>query len=98
MKQKEIEAFSSKIVHGKRKTVLLGNNMYIMTQAPEKGEEPCLPHGLSVVNTYTEMTTGSRHVDVVIKNQTAALIIIGKDIKVTQVVAVKRVPPIEVMP
>ena len=53
------------------KTVLLGNNMYIMTQAPEKGEEPCLLHSLSMVNTYTEMTTGSRHVTVVIKNQTA---------------------------
>ena len=51
MKQEEIEAFSSKIVHGHIKTVLLGNNMYIMTQALEKGEEPCLPHGLSVGNT-----------------------------------------------
>ena len=57
--------------------------MYVITQAPEKGKEPCLPHGLSVVNTYTEMTTGSRHVAVVIKNQTAALIIVSKGIKVT---------------
>ena len=48
--------------------VLLGNSMYIMTQVPEKDEEPCLPHSLSVVNTYTEMTTGSRFVAVVIKN------------------------------
>ena len=68
MKQEEIEAFSSKIVHGCTKSVLLGNNMYIMTQAQEKGEEPCLPHGLSMVDTYTEMTTGSRHVAIVIKN------------------------------
>ena len=82
MKWEEIEAFLSKIVHGHRKTVLLSNNMYVITQAPEKGEEPCLPHGLSVVNTYTEMTTGSRHVTIVIKNQTAVLIIIGKGIKV----------------
>ena len=57
MKWEEIEAFLSKIVQGHTKTVLLGNSMYIMTQAPEKGEEPCLPHSLSVVNTYTEMTT-----------------------------------------
>ena len=41
MKWEDIEAFSSKIVHGHTKTVLLGNNMYIMTQTPEKGEEPC---------------------------------------------------------
>ena len=96
MKQEEIEAFLSKIVHGHTKTVLLGNNMYLMTQAPEKGEEPCLPHLLSMVNTYTKMTTGSRHVAIVIKNQTAALIFIGKGIK--WVVAANRVPPIEVMP
>ena len=78
--------------------MLLGNNMYIMTQAPEKGEEFCLTHGLSVANTYTKMATGSRCVTIVIKNQTAAPIIIGKGIKVTQMVAVNRVPPVEVMP
>ena len=43
MKQEEIEAFSSQIVHGHTKTVLQGNGMYVMTQASEKGEEPCLP-------------------------------------------------------
>ena len=46
----------------------------------------------------TEMTTGSRCVAIVIRNQAAALIIIGKGIKVTQVVAVNRVPPVEGMP
>ena len=80
------------------KTVLLGNNMYVMTQAPEKGEEPCLPHGLSMVNTHTEMTTGNRCVTVMIKNQTAALIIIGNGIRVAWVVTANRVPPVEVMP
>ena len=69
-----------------------------MTQAPEKGVEPCLPHGLGVANTYTQMTTGSRHVAIVIKNQTAVLIIIGKGVKVTWVVGANRVPPVEVMP
>ena len=33
-----------------------------------------------------------------IKNQTAVQITIGKDIKITRVVAVNRVHPIEVMP
>ena len=89
MQWEKIEAFSSKIVHGHTKTVLLGNNMYIMTQAPEKGEEPCLPHCLSMANTYTEMATGSRCITIGIKNQTAALIIIGKGVKVTWVVAAK---------
>ena len=97
-KHEEVEAFSSKIVHSHTKTVLLGSNMYIMTQAPGRGKEPCLPHDLSVVNTYTEMTTGGRCVAIVIKNQLAALIVIGKGIKVAWVVAVNRVFPVEVMP
>ena len=56
--------------------------MHVMTQAPEKGKEPYLAHGLSMANTYNEMTTGSRHVAIVIKNETAAPIIIGKGIRV----------------
>ena len=98
MKQEEIEAFSSKIIHGCTKTGFLGNNMYAMTQAPENSKEPCLPHGQSMANTYSKMTMGSKHVAVVIKNQTATLIIISKCIKVAQVVAVNRVPPVEAMP
>ena len=97
MKQEEIEAFSSKTVHGHTKTVLLGNNMYIITHAPEKGEEPYLPHGLNVANTYTKMATGSRCVAIVIKNQTAVPITISKGIKVAWVVDANRIPPGEVM-
>ena len=72
-------------MHGQTKTVLWGNNMYIMTPAPEKGEEPCLPHGLYIANTYTKMTTGSKCVDVVIKNQIDALITINKGVKIARV-------------
>ena len=50
-----------------------------------------------MVNTYTEKTTGIRHVTVVIKNQTAMLIIISKGVKVTWVVAVNMVPPVKIM-
>ena len=32
MKMEEIDAFSSKIIHGQIKTMLLGNNMHVMTQ------------------------------------------------------------------
>ena len=51
-----------------------------------------MPHGLCVVKTYTKMTTGSRHVAIVIINQMAALITIGKGIKITQAEAANRVP------
>ena len=97
-KQEEIEALLSKIVHGHTKTVLLGNNMYVMTQAPEKGKEPCLPHGLSMANTYIEMATGSRCIAIVIKNQTAAPVIINMGVKVTWVEAANGVPLIDIMP
>ena len=98
MKWEDIEASSSKIVHGHTNTVLLGNNMYVITQAPEKGKEPCVSHGLSMANTYTEMATQSRCVTIVIKNQIAVPTIISKGIKVTQMVAADRVPPVEVIP
>ena len=79
-------------MHGCTKTVLLDNNMYVMTQAPEKAVEPCFPHGLSIMSAYTEMITGRKLVAIVIKNQTAGPITIDKGIKVTQVVAVNKVP------
>ena len=69
-----------------------------MAQAPERGEELCLPHGLSIVNTYTEMTTGSRWVAEGVKNQTVVPVIISKGVKVAQVVAANRVHTVEVTP
>ena len=98
MKQEEIGTFLSQIVHGHTKIVLWGSSMYMTTQAPEKGEEPCLPHGLCLANTYIEMTIGSKCVATVIKNQMDALITIGKGIKIAWMVAANRVPLVEVVP
>ena len=61
-----------------------------MTQTLKGGDGPHLPHGLSVMNTYTEVTTGSRHVAVIVKNLMAVLITITKGIIVAQVVAVPK--------
>ena len=76
--------------------MFLGSNMHMMTQTLEENDGCCLPHGLSVINTYTEMATGSKWAVVVVKNWTAALITIAKGIKVTQVVAMNVVPQVEV--
>ena len=54
-KKEEIDAFSSKIIHGQMKTVLLGHNMHVMTQSLKGNDGPYLPHGLSVVNMYTKV-------------------------------------------
>ena len=87
IKKEEIEAFSSKILHTQTKTIFLGSNTCVMTQTLEGGDGPCLPQGLTVMNTYTEMTTGSKRVAVMVKNLTATPIIIAKGVQVAQVVA-----------
>ena len=69
-KREEIYAFSSKIMHGQTKTMCLGNKMHIMMQTMKGGDGCCLPHGLSVLNTCTKVTTGSKQVAVVVKNLT----------------------------
>ena len=59
-KKEEIDPFLSKIIHGQMKTMLHGNNTYVMTQALKRGDGPHLPHGLSVVNTYIKVISRSK--------------------------------------
>ena len=59
-KREETDTFSSKIIHGQMKTLVMQSSMHVMTQILRGGNEPHLPHRLSVVNTYTEVTTGSK--------------------------------------
>ena len=96
IRKEEIDVFSSKIIHAQTKTIFMGSNMHVMMQTLEEGDLPCLPHGLSVMNTYTKMTTGSKPVAVMVKNLTAVLITIPKDVKVTCVVVANAVPQVEV--
>ena len=42
-KKEEIDAFSSKFTHSQIKTMLLGNNMHVMTQSLGVGDGPHLP-------------------------------------------------------
>ena len=59
-KREEIDASSSKIIHSQKKTLLLRNNMHVMTQSLKGSDGPHLPHGLRVVNTYTKVISGSK--------------------------------------
>ena len=74
------------------KNYFLGRNIHVMTQSLKGDDGPHLHHGLSVVNTYTKLISGSKQVAVVVKNMMAILITIGKGIKVTQTVAANVVP------
>ena len=97
MKTEEIDAFLSKIIHSLIKIMLLGNNMHVMMQTLKGGDGLDLSSGLSVVNVYTKVSTGSRQVAVIVKNLMAIPITIAKGIKVTQVVAANAVPQVEVV-
>ena len=66
-KKEGVDAFSFKILHDQMKTLLLGNNMHVMTQSLKGGDGPHLIHGLSVVNTYTKVISGSKQVAMVVK-------------------------------
>ena len=84
IKKEEVDAFSSKVLHGQIKTMLLRNNMHVMTQVLKEGVGPHMPHGLSVVNTYTKVFSGSKWVAVVVKNLMVFPITIAKGIKVAR--------------
>ena len=88
IKKEEIDGFFSRIIHAQTKTMFLSSNTHVMTQTLEEGDDPCLPHGLSVMNTYTEMATGSKWVAVMVKNLTAIPITIVKGVKIAWFVAV----------
>ena len=72
-KKEEVDTFLSKILHGQMKSQFLGNSVHVMTQSLKGGDGPHLPHGLSVVNMYTKVISGSKRVVVVVKNLMAAL-------------------------
>ena len=93
-KKEEIGAISSKIIHAKTKTMFLGSNLHVMMQVLQQGDGSCLPHELSIINTYTRMATGSKQVAVMVKNLTATLITIAKGVKIVWVVAVNAIPQV----
>ena len=58
------------------------SNMHVMMNALDEGTGSQLPHRLSIINTYTDMATGSKQVVVMVKNLTAAPITITKGVKI----------------
>ena len=60
IKKEEIDAFLSKSILARTKTMFLGSNLHVMMQALKGSDIPCLPQSLSFMNTYTELTTRSK--------------------------------------
>ena len=69
------------------KTILFGHNMNVMTQSMKGIDGPRFPHGLSVANTYTKVTSGEQASCGSSENLMAIPVTITEGFKVTQVVA-----------
>ena len=67
---KMIDAFSSCIIHARKKTACTGMRLNVMTQALH-AEEGSLPQGLTIQNAYTEMCNGSKNVTIIVRNSMA---------------------------
>ena len=78
--------------------MFLGSNMHVMMQALKEGTGSCLPHRLSIRNTYTEKATGNKRIVVLVKNLTTAPITITKGLNIAQVIAVNAIPQVGVTP
>ena len=82
-----IDAFSSKVIHMKKKTAHQGEGINMMTQALCV-EDGSLPQGLMVQNAYMELCSGSKNITVVVRNSTAYPQSLRKMTPVTRAVTV----------
>ena len=80
-----IRPFSSTVIHGRTKKVMpIGTNLHVMTcAAPVKGK--ALKECLTVVDSFSTMTKGSRSVTVLLKNDSAQVLRVPKKTVVARV-------------
>ena len=69
-KSEEIKGFLSKVIHTQTATMFLECNLHVMIHTLCKVDKP-LPHDLAIQNMYTEMTTGSKSIVVVMQSLTS---------------------------
>ena len=74
-----IPGFQSVVTTGwMQRTMVMGNRLNVMTQAPYLDDKADLPNGLYVMRTYTELKDGSRNVSLVLRNLTSRPIFLPK--------------------
>ena len=90
-----IDAFSSYVIHAKKRTAHTGEGINVMTPAlfPEDGS---LPQGLMVQNIYTEPYSSSENVTVLVRNSTMYPQTLRKKTPVARAVIVTWVPELSV--
>ena len=67
-----IPGFQSVVTDGRtQRTMMMGNQLNVMTQAPYPEDKADLPNGLYVMRTYTGLKDGSQNVSLMLWNLTA---------------------------
>ena len=94
-----LPAFASMIVKGRTKnTMMMGNKLHVMTQAPYYEDHANLPNGLYVCRSYTELKDESRNVGLVVRNGTSRPISMNGGRIISRVVTANVVPNAEPSP
>ena len=94
-----IPGFQSIITHGRtQRTMMMGNWLNIMTQAPYPEDKADLPNWLYVMRTYTELKDGSRNVSLMQQNLTAQPIYLARGQFIGRVVAANAIPEAQCSP
>ena len=98
-KKFRVPAFGTTIVHGRtEKTMMMGNKLRVMTQAPYPEDEAKLPNGLHVLQVYTKLKNDSRNVSLVVRNGTAREIFVSADRQIVRIIAANAVPEASYLP
>ena len=88
-----LATIASMIVKGQTKnTMMMGNKLHVMTQAPYYEDHANLPNGLYICRSYTELKDGSRKVRLVIRNGTSRPISMNGGRIIGRVITANMVP------
>ena len=94
-----IPGFQSVIAHGcTQRTMMMGHQLNVMTQAPYSDDKADLPNGLYVMRMYTELKDGSQSVSIVLWNLTAQPIHLARGWVIGRVAAANAVPEVQCSP
>ena len=92
-----IDAFSSRIIHTRRKTAFTGARLNVMTQALHANEGP-LAQGLTIQNAYMEMCNSSKSVAIIVRNSMEYPQTLRRKVPVARVVTANQVPEPQMRP
>ena len=94
-----IPGFQSVVTQGStQRTMMMGNQLNVMTQAPYPKDKADLPNGLYVMRTYTQLKDGSRTVSLILRNLTARPIHLPRGRVIGRVAAANAVPEVQCTP